>query len=182
MQVMYLHLSGGERIEAAGIVTISRVACRLTGIAHPTYLQWMAKKTRNTELPPSQPTATALSSAAEAKLEGFAEDLGKLLGQAQNKAESWLGQRKAIAEHLVGVRDTAAKVLAQLGVTDAPLPARRGRKPGSKNRTPAVVDTPVADTGPGRPAKKRRTMSAEARAKIAAAQRARWAKWKKSAK
>src|SRR5215217_3708802 len=131
----------------------------------------MAKNTRNVEPTERRPAGVTLTAAAEAKLEGFAEDLNKLLGQAQNKAESWLGQRKTIAEHLVGVRDTAAKLLAQLGVTDAPLPARRGRKPGSKNRTPAVVDTPVADTGPGRPAKKRRTMSAEARAKIAAAQR-----------
>jgi hypothetical protein len=135
----------------------------------------MAKKTRNVESTERRP----LTAAAEAKLEGFAADLNKLLGQAQNKAESWLGQRKAIAEHLVGVRDTAANLLAQLGVTDAPASARRGRKPGSKNRTPAVVDTPGAN--PGRPAKKKRTMSAEAREKIAAAQRARWAKQRKAA-
>jgi len=36
--------------------------------------------------------------------------------------------------------------------------------------------------GPGRPKGKRRTMSAEARAKIGAAQRARWAKQKRAAK
>jgi hypothetical protein len=35
---------------------------------------------------------------------------------------------------------------------------------------------------PGRPPKKKRTLSPEARAKIAAAQRARWAKQKKAAK
>lgn len=40
---------------------------------------------------------------------------------------------------------------------------------------------PAGPTAPGKPIK-RRTMSAEARAKIAAAQRARWAKVRKSGK
>ena len=99
-------------------------------------------------------------------IEDFAHDLGNLLGEAQKKAHSWLSQRKAIADHLVGVRDTAARLLAQLGIDSAPK-APRGRK-----------------RAPGRPkgsGKKKRTMSPEARAKIAAAQRARWAKQKKAA-
>jgi len=99
-------------------------------------------------------------------IEEFAQDLGNLLGEAQKKAHSWLSQRKAIADHLVGVRDTAARLLAQLGIDSAPQ-APRGRR-----------------RGPGRPkgsGKRKRTMSPEARAKIAAAQRARWAKQKKAA-
>lgn len=128
----------------------------------------MAKKTRTTE-----PSGTI--AVAEETLKNFAEDLGTLLGHAQNKADSWLGQRKAIAEQLVGVRDTASRLLAQLGISDAPPHARRGRKPGSKNRVKST------GAGPARPAKKRRTMSAEAREKIAAAQRKRWAKQKKAA-
>ena len=112
-----------------------------------------------------------MAARTEGKLEEFAEDLGKLLGQAQNKAENWLGLRKAIAANLIGLRDTATRLLAQLGVSDGASPAR---KQTSTSSAPAR-------RGPGRPkgtAKKKRTMSAEARAKIAAAQRARWAKQK----
>ena len=32
--------------------------------------------------------------AAEHRIEDFAEDLGKMLGHARNKAEGWLGQRE----------------------------------------------------------------------------------------
>jgi hypothetical protein len=110
--------------------------------------------------------------AAESRLEGFAEDLGKLLGQAQSKAEGWLGQRKAIAEQLTNLRDAANGLLQQLGVGG-------GRRPGRPRK-------PVADDGSGKVTVsrklKKRTMSAEARAKISAAQKARWAKQKKAAK
>jgi hypothetical protein len=103
-----------------------------------------------------------------ARVEAFAEDLGRLLGAARAKAEGWLGQRKAIAKHLEDVRDTAANLLSQMtgarGGRGRPGRARGGR---------------TTKRGPGRPAgtvRKRRAMSAEARARIAAAQKARWAK------
>jgi hypothetical protein len=110
-----------------------------------------------------------ISPIADREVEEFAEDLGRLLGTARAKADSWLSQRQAIADHLTQVRDTATHLLQQLGVSAAPAvspapaaPARRGPRP------------PKAEAAP----RKRRTMSAEARAKIAAAQRARWAKQK----
>jgi hypothetical protein len=103
--------------------------------------------------------------------EDFAEDLGKLLGHAQNKAESWLGQRRAIAEQLTTLRDTANSLLSQLGVGEA-------RRPGRPRE-------PIADEGSSSVAftreRKTFTMSAEARAKISAAQKARWAKQKRAA-
>ena len=128
----------------------------------------MAKKTR-ARRSEDVPAGVLMSARTEGKLEEFAEDLGKLLGQAQNKAENWLGQRKAIAANLIGLRDTATRLLAQLGVPDGAPGARKARR----------ASTP-ARRGPGRPkgSRKKRTMSAEARAKIAAAQRARWAKQK----
>src|SRR5579872_5082337 len=103
---------------------------------------------------------------SETKHEVFAEDLGRLLGEARNRADSWLAQRESIVKHLEGVRDTANQLLQQLG----------------RNLTTAAA----GKRGPGRPAKaeaaprrrKRFTMSAEAREKIAAAQRARWARQK----
>ena len=72
-------------------------------------------------------------SAAEHKIEAFAEDLGTLLGNAKSKAEGWIGQRKYIAEHLAGIRDTAVGLLAQLGIGAGEEPARprRGR-PGRR--------------------------------------------------
>ena len=132
----------------------------------------MAKKTRARKSE-SVPAGVLLAAKAEGKLEEFAEDLGMLLGQAQNKAESWLGQRKAIAANLIGLRDTATRLLAQLGVSDGPSPTR-------KRQAASAQSTPIK-RGPGRPkgsTRKKRTMSAEARAKISAAQRARWAKQK----
>src|ERR1700676_4271674 len=99
------------------------------------------------------------SSATEHKIEEFAEDLGRLLGTARSKAEGWLGQRKEIAKHLEEIRDTAANLLTELG-HGAQAVVRRGRRAAGLGRRQA-----------GRPAvaRKRRKMSAEARAKIAAA-------------
>ena len=126
----------------------------------------MAKK-KNTRatVDQSSETPAGVVAIAETKLTGFADDLGRLLGQAQNKAQSWLGQRNAIVKHLTDVRDAATRLLAQLGIAEAP---RLGRPPKAT----------VVKCGPGRPPKKKRTMSAEARAKISAAQKARWAKQK----
>jgi hypothetical protein len=105
---------------------------------------------------------------------GFAEDMGRLLGQARNKAEGWLGQKQSIVKQLVQLRDEASKLLSDLGhnVAEIPFP-RRGRPAGSKS---------AAKRGPGRPKgtvkRGRRKMSADARARISAAQKARWAKQK----
>jgi hypothetical protein len=109
--------------------------------------------------------------ATDSKIEDFAEELGKLLGTAEAKAKGWLGQRTQIAKTLEGIRDTATNLLSQLG-HEAGRIARRGRPPGSgKKRGPG---RPKSTGKRGRP--KGRTMSAEARAKIAAAQKKRWAK------
>lgn len=106
----------------------------------------------------------------KSKVEDFAEELGNLLGNAQAKAEGWLGQRTQIAKSLEGIRDTASKLLTDLG-HQAQRIARKGQ---------LAVGRTVTKRGPGRPAgpvaKKRRKMSAKARAAISAAQKARWAK------
>ena len=120
----------------------------------------------------------------EGAIGGFAEDLGRLLGQARNKAEGWLGQRQAIVKQLTQLRDEASGLLNQLG-HQAVAAGRRGRRAAS-----AVV-AGIQKRGPGRPAgsknkkgiiivggKKKRTMSAKARAAISRAQKARWAKQK----
>jgi hypothetical protein len=109
------------------------------------------------------------------RIEAFAEDLGRILGNARSKADSWLGQRQAIVKQLTQLRDEASKLLTQLGA-GAERIIRRGRPAGSRN---------VAKRGPGRPKgsgrRGRRKMSAAARAKISAAQKLRWAKQKAAA-
>ena len=107
----------------------------------------------------------------------FAADLGKFLGGVQTRATSWLQQRKDIADQLTQIRDTANQYLQQLGTEGSHLverfeKARRGRPPGAKAAAPAgsaEAPAPAAATG-------RRTMSPEARERIAEAQRKRWAK------
>jgi hypothetical protein len=142
-------------------------------------------------------TTTGATDAAGIKavddpLVDFAEDLGRFLGTVQSKATSWLDQRTALAEKLTQIRDTADGYLKQLsggGVTGSNAPhtvtgARRGRPPGSAaakrgaggEKGSAAAPEAVAPRG-----KKKRTMSPEAREKIAAAQRARWAKQRKGA-
>jgi hypothetical protein len=125
----------------------------------------------------------------EGAIGGFAEDLGRILGQARNKADSWLGQRQAIVKQLTELRDEASSLLNQLG-HQAAAAGQRGRR---------VADSFVAGyqkRGPGQPKgsknrkgiiiiggkRKRRRMSKEARAKISAAQKRRWAKQKAAAK
>src|SRR5688572_10711965 len=75
---------------------------------------------------------------ASSNLESFAEDLGKVLGSAENKARDWLSQRKDIAKQLTAVRDKADELLRELTggaarMAAAVNQARRGRPPGSKN-------------------------------------------------
>src|SRR5258706_13868726 len=75
---------------------------------------------------------------------GFAEDLGRLLGQARNKAEGWLGQRQTIVKQLTQLRDEASGLLNELGY-QAVAAGRRGRRAAS-----AVV-AGIQKRGPGRP-------------------------------
>jgi hypothetical protein len=129
------------------------------------------------------------ASSSEQKIEAFAEDLGRILGTARAKADSWLGQRQAIVKQLTQLRDEASSLLNQLGHRAAAA-GQRGRR---------VADSFVAGyqkRGPGRPKgsknkkgiiivsgkRRRRKMSKAARAKISAAQKARWAKQKAASK
>jgi hypothetical protein len=112
------------------------------------------------------------TTSTEAKVEAFTEDLGRLLGTARAKADSWLNQRQEIVKHLTGIRDTASNLLTQLGHKSQEA-IKRGR---AAFQAAADGSNQVVTVVGGK--KKRRRMSKAARAKIAAAQRARWAKVK----
>jgi hypothetical protein len=104
-----------------------------------------------------------------ARIERFGEDLGRLLGTAQAKAKHWLGQRQEIVKHLSDIRDTASRLLADLG---------SGRRGGGGRRGRAL--TSEAAMGPVR--RKRRRLSAAARKAISDAQKRRWAAVRAKAK
>lgn len=129
----------------------------------------MAKRGRR----PSGESASTNSTVrgATSRMEGFAEDLGRLLGTARAKAESWLGQRQNVAKQLEQIRDTASGLLNQL--TGVPERRRRGRA-----KTPQPV-VPMGTLPEKRP---RRKLSAKARAAISRAQKLRWAKLKRESK
>ena len=105
--------------------------------------------------------------ATASAMEGFAEDLGRLLGTARAKAEGWLGQRQTVAKQLQQIRDTATGLLNQL--TGVPERRRSGRA-----KTPQPV-VPMGTLPEKRP---RRKLSAKARKAISDAQKKRWAKLK----
>jgi hypothetical protein len=117
----------------------------------------------------------AADSTTEERLGDFAEDLGRFLGSTQAKASAWLDQRQKLLDSLMKVRDTAAHYIEQLGGSAAA--PRRGRRP--KAAAPTAPAAP-SSRRPGRPRKQKRTLSPEARAKISAAQRARWARQRKA--
>ncbi len=120
-------------------------------------------------------TRRVISPAAEQRIEEFAEDLGRLLGTAQSKAQGWLSQRQTIAKHLEGIRDTANSLLDQLGhqAKKAVKGGRRGYRSTAPDDSPAIVKAVK---------RKVRKMSAAGRRAISEAQKARWAKLKKAAK
>jgi hypothetical protein len=92
-----------------------------------------------------------------------AENIGSALGTVMARVDAWMSQRQEIAAEL---RRVADMVMA-------------GENPLKKRvTTPSMLREEALTGKPARARRKKRTMSAEARAKIAAAQRARWAKQK----
>ena len=102
----------------------------------------------------------------------WAEDLGRLLGTAETKAKGWLQQRQDVAKSLEQIRDTANSLLSELQGTAtkaADAVRRRGRPPASAASSPAGSNAHY-------PGKTKGGMSEEGRARIAEAQKARWAR------
>ena len=53
-------------------------------------------------------------SALEKNLMQVAEELGTLLGKAERKTTDFLAQQTTITDHLVKIRDTASRLIAQV--------------------------------------------------------------------
>ena len=105
--------------------------------------------------------------------------MGSILGTAQAKADSWLGQRQNIAKQLTQIRDVASSLLSKLGggVANIAVAVKRGRgraAASSKTAGPAKAGRP------GRP--KGHKVSAAARLKMSIAAKKRWAERKAAEK
>lgn len=118
---------------------------------------------------------TTTADAMEQRVVAFAEQLGRIVGTFQAKADGWL-DREALAKQIASVRDSAAELLEQLAdgatkgskrnpVATAALGKAKGRSggvvdaPGKKHRKPMRTD-PGANMADSQAAKMRmaRTM------------------------
>jgi len=81
----------------------------------------------------------------EQRVVAFAEQLGRMAGTIQAKAEGWM-DRETLSRQIAGVRDGAADLLEQLagGAMKASKkkPAAAAARGGNKGRSGGVVDAP----------------------------------------
>lgn len=90
----------------------------------------------------------------EQRVVAFAEQLGRIVGTVQAKAEGWM-DRDALNAQLAGVRDGAADLLEQLGGGKKAAPAKPRQASGSmkkngKVRASATSGAPAKSAGKGR--------------------------------
>ena len=105
----------------------------------------MAKR-KDTTTPSGQATprsATSATDTVEQRLVSFAEQLGRIAGTVQARADGWL-DRQTLNDQLTRIRDGAADLLDHLGsgtasIAAAPAAAAQKRKTG---RSGGKVDAP----------------------------------------
>jgi hypothetical protein len=108
----------------------------------------MAKRDNGTKRTDSGTTNTSDATTAEAmeqRVVAFAEQLGRMAGTIQARAEGWM-DRETLNKQIASVRDGAADLLEQLagGATKASKkkPAAAATRGGNKGRSGGVVDAP----------------------------------------
>src|SRR4030095_13392284 len=99
-------------------------------------------RTNSATTTPGASGATTLD-AMEQRVLAFAEQLGRIAGTFQAKAEGWM-DRDALTKQIASVRDSAAKLLDQLagGATSASdrYPAAAAALGKARRRSGGVVD------------------------------------------
>jgi hypothetical protein len=112
-----------------------------------------------------------------------AQDLSALFGNVKEQVNSYNQERSRLADSLREIVTNAQQLLEQLGEPVAGG-RRRGRPAGAgtRRRGPGRPKGSGKKKGGKRGRRKGAKMSAEARAKIAAAQKKRWAKVRAEAK
>ena len=109
----------------------------------------MAKRNNDTTRPGGVTRTTeasgAMGDAAEQRVLAFAEQLGRIAGTFQAKAEGWM-DREALTKQIASVRDGAAELLEHLaGAATKPstrIPAAAAAHGNTKGRSGGVVDAP----------------------------------------
>src|SRR5512138_212773 len=109
----------------------------------------MAKRdagtTRTNDETTTHASDATTADALEQRVLAFAEQLGRMAGTIQAKAEGWM-DRETLNKRIASVRDGAAELLEQLasGATNAPEknPATTATREGNKGRSGGVVDAP----------------------------------------
>jgi hypothetical protein len=109
---------------------------------------------------------TRTAGTMEGRVLAFAEQLGRIAGTVQAKADGWLN-REALTRQISGVRDGAAELLEHLGVGATRAKKARAAKASprkAKGRSGGVVDAPGK--------KRRKRLPADPDATVAASQAA----------
>ena len=110
--------------------------------------------------------ATTTGDTTEGRVLAFAEQLGRIAGAVQAKADGWLS-RETLTRQIAGVRDGAAELLEHLGVGATPAkkaPAAKAAPRKTPGRSGGVVDAPGK--------KRRKRLPADPDATVAASQAA----------
>jgi hypothetical protein len=132
----------------------------------------MAKRNSETTRPDvvtrtSEASGATIGAVLEQRMVAFAEELGRIAGTFQAKAEGWM-DREALTKRITSVRDGAAELLEQLagGATkpSTAVPSVAVPRGNTKGRSGGVVDAPGK--------KHRKPMPADSGAKKAASQAA----------
>ncbi len=104
-----------------------------------------ATKRTNAGTTTANASGVTTADAMEQRVVAFAEQLGRIAGTVQAKAEGWM-DRDALNEQLASVRDGAADLLEQLagGATKASTnkPSAAAAHAGNRGRSGGVVDAP----------------------------------------
>lgn len=109
----------------------------------------MAKRnngsTRADGMTPTNRSDATTAEAMEQQVVAFAEQLGRMVGTIQAKAEGWM-DRKTLNTQLASVRDGATHLLEQLAggasATTKRKPAAAAARAGNKGRSGGAVDAP----------------------------------------
>jgi hypothetical protein len=110
----------------------------------------MAKRNSDTTRPDGVTRTTdasvaTMGDALEQRVVAFAEELGRIAGTFQAKAEGWM-DREALTRQIARVRDGAAELLEQLAVgatkPSTRVPAAGAAHGNTKGRSGGVVDAP----------------------------------------
>ena len=111
----------------------------------------MTTRDENTKGTAGADSGGAAIDAMEQRVLAFAEQLGRIVGTVQAKAEGWM-DRDALKAQIAGVRDSAADLLVQLGGGKKTAPAKLRQTSGAatsdSTKTTGATARPAAKTKP----------------------------------